>query len=213
MKFTGTDLSTIPAGFADYAQTSQKVYRAALQALSYPGRLIDLDHDASTPKDTNRVVAGLLSALLDSETSLWCSSKDQLIQACEWLQFHTDCAVLESSEQADFLWIKNIEEFPEIERIKTGTDQYPDRSATCIIEVPSLSQKSIDFFTLKGPGIQFTSELHVKGWSKEIYKKLLSIWTQNHQLFPCGIDLYLSDGQHLIGLPRSTQLSYLEGVE
>jgi len=212
MVFANKDLSSIAEGFADIAQTSQKVYRCALNAMSYPGRLFELSHDASTPKDTDQVVSGLLLALLDSETSLWCSDKERLANACEWLQFHTDCVVLDSPEQADFLWMTSISDFPNLALLKAGTDEYPDRSATCIIEVPKLSEKSDDFFTLKGPGIQFEGELHIKGWSNKDHKEWLSLWTQNHQLFPCGVDVYLSDGQHLLGLPRSTKLSYLQGV-
>ena len=43
---TPQDLSTIGAGFTDLARGSQAVFRAALEALSHPGRPVDVPHDA-----------------------------------------------------------------------------------------------------------------------------------------------------------------------
>jgi len=205
------DLSNIPAGFANEFHTSQLVFRTALKALSYPGRVIEMEHDAITPSDANPVASGLLLALLDSETSLWCSNPSTMCAAADWLQFHTDCSVLTSPESADFLWVKNIRDLPNLKDCKLGTDQYPDKSATCVIEVPHLREESPWPFTLKGPGIQFEEHLHIQGWEEKDHEEFLKFWKANNLLFPCGIDIFFCDGHSLLGLPRTTQLSYPRG--
>jgi alpha-D-ribose 1-methylphosphonate 5-triphosphate synthase subunit PhnH len=205
------DLSNIPAGFANDFHTSQMVFRTALKALSYPGKLHTLEHDAPVPNETNPVIGGLLLALLDSETSLWSSNSMTMNFALDWLKFHTDCAVFKTTEEADFLWIKNIRDLPNLKKCKLGSDQYPDKSATCLIEVPNLNKKSPWRYKLKGPGIKFEEKLEIQGWDEEDYHDFLSFWNENNRLFPCGIDVFLSDGQYILGLPRTTHLAYSEG--
>jgi alpha-D-ribose 1-methylphosphonate 5-triphosphate synthase subunit PhnH len=205
------NLSSIPAGFGNESHSSQQIFRSALKALSYPGRLLELQHDASTPKGVNSVVAGMLLALLDSETSLWCTNSKSLNLATEWLNFHTDCVVLDTPEKADFLWVEHIHDLPHFETLKRGTNQYPDRSATCIIEVPKLSEKTSPFYQLKGPGIQSQENLFIQGWQQKEYLMFFDFWNTNAQHFPCGVDVYMSDSSHLLGLPRTTQLKYIEG--
>ena len=211
MTSTLKDLSEIPAGFANSFHTSQSVFRTALKALSYPGRVLKLEHDAAIPDQTNPAIGALLLALLDSETSLWCSNQSEINLAADWLQFHTDCAILKTPEEVDFLWVKNICDLPSLNNFKLGTDQYPDKSATCILEVPNLKEKSPLSYELKGPGIHFKEILEIKGWEQKDYQDFLTFWNQNNQLFPCGIDVFLSDGKYIVGLPRTTHLAYPEG--
>ena len=211
MKTRVKDLSDIPAGFGNEHQSSQQIFRSALKALSYPGRLVDVHHDACTPEGTNTVIAGMLLALLDSETSLWCSNSNHMYLATEWLKFHTDCVVFETPGQADFLWIDHIQDLPNLENLKRGTDQYPDRSATCIINVPNLSEKSSSFYQLRGPGIESQKNFTLNGWLEKDHHIFLEFWNKNTKYFPCGVDVYMSDGFHLLGLPRTTQLKYVQG--
>jgi len=206
-----SDLSKIPAGFGDETQSSQSIFRAALNALSYPGKLTELKHDANPPVDADPITSVLLLALLDSESSLWLSHSLKNTLVSSWLQFHTDCTVTENIEKADFVWIKNLDELPQLIQLQTGTDQYPDRSATCIIEIESLTQKSENgAFLLQGPGIKDKSDLEIKGWSKQECVRWNEFWNSNNDLFPCGVDVFLSDGKALVGLPRTTALSFLQ---
>ena len=54
------ELSKLGAGFSDPALGGQSVFRAALQALSQPGRVIALSHDAQTPSRGHAASAALL---------------------------------------------------------------------------------------------------------------------------------------------------------
>ncbi|WP_164214034.1 phosphonate C-P lyase system protein PhnH, partial [Stenotrophomonas maltophilia] len=64
-----------------------------------------------------------------------------------------------------------------------GTDAYPDRSTTLILQVPSLNEGRS--FRLEGPGIKGSAELTAKGLPADIVARL----ADNHALFPRGVDL------------------------
>jgi len=205
-----TDLATLSPGFGDETHSSQFIFRTVLNALSYPGRLNTLHHDARPPLGLNPVASGVLLALLDSETSLWLSDSLRNTLASTWLQFHTDCTITDDIKTADFVWIKRFAECPALDQLQTGSDAYPDRSAICIIEVESLTKKSDQgSFVLQGPGIKETQELDISAWSREECKMWLEFWNSNRALFPCGVDVFFSDGEALVGLPRTSLLSFL----
>ena len=76
-----------------------------------------------------------------------------------------------------------------------GTPEYPDRSATLIVESPDLSQSGA---TLTGPGIEKTASLSLPD---------LQAFKSNHALFPLGLDFIFTSGNRLAALPRSTKVS------
>jgi alpha-D-ribose 1-methylphosphonate 5-triphosphate synthase subunit PhnH len=82
-----------------------------------------------------------------------------------------------------------------------GTDEYPDTSATVILQVGSLVAGPRQ--TIKGPGIrsavEFAPAVHAEFWSA---------WHTNTQLYPRGIDVIFICANEIAALPRS---SCLEG--
>ena len=55
---------------------------------------------------------------------------------------------------------------------------------------------------LSGPGIHGETRLSVPALGSEF----LAQWERNRARFPRGIDLYLSRGETLCGLPRTTRI-------
>jgi len=84
-----------------------------------------------------------------------------------------------------------------LEGFAIGTDPYPDRSATLVIEVPVLGAGTTRRW--RGPGIDGQAAVAVGGLGTDFWQA----WADNHALFPCGIDIVFAAGSQLLALPRS----------
>ena len=75
-----------------------------------------------------------------------------------------------------------------------GTPEYPDRSATLIVEMERLEAKGTG---LRGPGIKERAELSLPD---------ADAMRSNARRFPLGVDFFLTCGNRVAALPRSTRL-------
>lgn len=101
------DLSRLAPGFDHESYGSQAVFRVALEALSHPGRPIDIPRVASDPGLSHGAAALLLLALLDADTCLWLSPSLAESDAAAWLRFHTGCRLVTEPAAAQFCWVGN----------------------------------------------------------------------------------------------------------
>lgn len=213
------DLSSVGAGFSDEVFGSQAVFRSALQALSHPGRCIAVEHDSELPAHGNAAAAVFLLSMLDADCSLWLSPTLKGTDAALWLRFHTGCQLVEHAVQAQFLWVCACDPVPKLQSLRQGSDECPDQSATCLIDVDALFSSSdtevdaqVDFqseskaatqhWTLSGPGIREHAHLSVVGLPDDFTVQ----WSHNHAGFPRGVDVFLASSDCLVGLPRSTRI-------
>jgi alpha-D-ribose 1-methylphosphonate 5-triphosphate synthase subunit PhnH len=195
------DLHHIAAGFYQEAFGSQAVFRAALDALSHPGRPIPMPIDCALPSHGQAAAAALMLGLLDADTRLWLSAALAHSDAATWLRFHTGCQIVSDASQAHFLWIALGDALPPLESLRLGSDAYPDQSATCVIETLAL-QANVPGWTLQGPGIQDQRQLQVAGLATDFAAQ----WQLNHACFPRGVDVWLTTPSHVVGLPRTTRI-------
>jgi alpha-D-ribose 1-methylphosphonate 5-triphosphate synthase subunit PhnH len=209
------DLSRLGAGFSDAALGSQSVFRAALQALSHPGRVTALPHDAQTPSRGHGASAALLLALLDPDCTLWLSPSLAASDAAAWLRFHTGCVMADTPDRAQFAWVAQGDECPPLESFAQGSDAYPDQSATCVLDVAALADNctggtgSTGGWTLRGPGIAHAARIEVGGlplFTGPAGADFTTQWAANHAGFPRGIDLFLAAPGHVVGMPRTTRI-------
>lgn len=198
------DLHNMVAGFAHEAYGSQAVFRTALNALSHPGRPLDMPLQTALPRQGHAAAAALLLGLVDSDTGLWLSPLLAGSDAAAWLRFHTGCSWVLDPADAHFVWVAQGDALPDLQRLKQGTDAYPDQSATCVIEVQSLQGESAHGggWTLQGPGILGLRPLQVQGLPADFDAQ----WARNHASFPCGVDVFLATPAQIVGLPRTTRL-------
>lgn len=202
------DLQNVVPGFHDSVAGSQEIFRCALQALSMPGKAVDIPSIAQLPKAGHNSSALLLLALLDSETSLWVSPSIAQSDAPTWLRFHTGCRLVDSPAQAQFLWLARGDAWPALSQLNTGSDEYPDQSATCVMELEQHMEASAQHFTLSGPGIQQPLALKAQGLPADF----IAQWADNHAAFPRGVDVLLTAPSQVVGLPRTTQVFSSETV-
>jgi alpha-D-ribose 1-methylphosphonate 5-triphosphate synthase subunit PhnH len=205
------DLSTLGASFTNEAQGSQIVFRAALNALSNPGTISMIVHDATLPSKGHSSSAAWMLAMLDADCRLWLSPTLAQSNASEWLHFHTGCRIVEDVSTAQFLWVAAQDALPSLSGLAQGSDTYPDQSATCLVDVVEVNSNSNETnnqsWILRGPGIQNETTLSVLGLPADF----LVQWATNHARFPRGVDIFLATPEHLVGLPRSTRISQAKG--
>jgi alpha-D-ribose 1-methylphosphonate 5-triphosphate synthase subunit PhnH len=106
--------------------------------------------------------------------------------------------------QAQFAWVACDDAIPELTQLRPGTDEYPDQSATLVLDVGSFNLAgTAQTWTLTGPGIEGETTLAVDGLTTDFAAQ----WNDNHDRFPRGVDVYLAAANSLVGLPRSTRLT------
>lgn len=203
---TALDLSTLGAGFSDEALGSQSVFRAALHALSHPGRVVTLPHDAQTPSRGHPASAALLLALLDPDCTLWLSPSLAGSDAAAWLRFHTGCVLVDTPVAAQFAWVAQGDECPRLDSFAQGSDAYPDQSTTCVVDVVALDEGGTDAWTLRGPGIRDSASIAVEGLPRTGATAFAAQWRANQEVFPRGIDVFLASPRQIVGLPRTTRI-------
>jgi alpha-D-ribose 1-methylphosphonate 5-triphosphate synthase subunit PhnH len=185
-------------GFAEPGRDAQAVFRAALTALSEPGRVIDLPVELETGLPVGAAALALLLALADADTPLWLDGRASA--ASGFLRFHTGAPIAAEPQAARFALIAEPARCPPLQHFALGEEDYPDRSATLIIEVTGLAEGGP--LTLSGPGIADRRQLSLSGMAPSF----LADWAANHALFPRGVDILLTCGRRLCGLPRSIRL-------
>lgn len=202
------DLQQVRPGFHDAALGSQAVFRTALSALSHPGRVIEMPAVSELPRRGHGAAALLLQALVDNDCAVWLSPALAASDAAAWLRFHTGCRWAAAPADARFLWVAEGDELPALASLDGGTDAYPDQSATCVIELPSLGAAGADALVLTGPGIASEQTLYATGLPEDFVAQ----WDANHRRFPRGVDLFLATPTHIAGLPRSTRVCTMQEV-
>ena len=196
---SATDLSSLGAGFDSPALASQQVFRAALEALARPGRIARVEAVRGSPAELEPAACALALALLDQDTTLWLSPALAAGQAGPYLRFHTGCRLADTPASADFA-IAEAHELPPLDAFSSGSEDYPDRSATLIVQVGELCEG--EGWEMEGPGIRGVTRLRAAGLPVEF----AAAWKSNRARFPRGVDLFLACGRELCGLPRTVRI-------
>lgn len=194
------DLSTLGAGFSEPVFASQRIFRGALEALSRPGRIVTVESDAQAPQGLHAAACALALTLLDQDTRLWRSRSLDDERIGTYVRFHTGCLPAGAPRDADLVLCTGTD-MPHLSELACGSGEYPDRSATLIVQVEALETAEAGW-RLSGPGIRSEARLAVAG----LRSGFLSEWKANAALYPCGVDVFLACGALLCGLPRTTRV-------
>ncbi|MEO1306778.1 MAG: phosphonate C-P lyase system protein PhnH [Pseudomonadota bacterium] len=183
--------SPYEGGFADQSIDAAKAFRACLEALARPGRIEQIA-GAKPPAPLSVAAGSLLLTLCDQETPVHLAASHAGSEIADWLRFQTG-APLVPAEKAQFA-IGHWEALQPLDRYRVGTPEYPDQSATLIVECPDLGGSA---HKLTGPGIETAHYMNLPD---------LAAFQVNSALFPLGLDFYFTAGDRLAGLPRTTQV-------
>ncbi len=183
-------------GLADPAHDSQRLFRAILDAFAHPGRIVSLTHAPAAVGPLSQAATAFVLTLVDRDTPLWLAPAFDTQAIRDFVRFHTGAPLV--AQEADALFgLVTPDRAPLLDGFPIGTDAYPDRSATLVIEVPSLSSGPTR--TVRGPGIDGQARMAIA----DLPESFASEWAANHALFPCGVDLVFTAGSELLALPRS----------
>ncbi|HEY2754565.1 MAG TPA: phosphonate C-P lyase system protein PhnH [Pseudolabrys sp.] len=178
---------------------SQAAFRAVMEAFARPGEIRTLD-EVAAPAPLAPATAALVQALADYETPVWLDSMFAAVPAvAEWIRFQTGAAVVKDGRDAAFALVADPLALPDFDSFAVGTEDYPDRSTTVIVQVCLFKGPA---FTLKGPGIKGRCSLAATPLPVDFAERLRA----NRELFPRGIDVVLVAGAQAAALPRSVRV-------
>lgn len=191
------------AGFSDPVHDAQRSFRAILDALAGPGSI----HDLPLPEALDHVIpAELVSALLtlcDHDTPIWLADGYRRHEVEQFVGFHTGAPLVQAPGAAQFAFAPSTS-LPGLAEFNAGTQEYPDRSTTVVLAVPSLAGGTR--LLLSGPGIETHREISPEG----LPANFVGQWAANRELFPRGIDLLLVAAGKVMGLPRTVRIEELD---
>src|SRR5262249_8225957 len=191
---------TMLPGLADPTLDSQRTFRSVLEAVSRPGRIVDVAASVQPPAPLHPATAALCLTLLDFDTPLWLDAAAARPEVVEWLKFHCGMPVTTDPSSAVFALIADGSTLPALSTFNAGTAEHPERSATLIVQVRALIGGAGR--RLAGPGIAGEARLDVTGLPE-------GFWTwvsDNHARFPRGVDIVMCVGQIVAALPRTTSV-------
>ena len=182
---------TLSGGFASPPVDAAHAFRAVMRAMARPGTIEDVA--GATPPAPLSVAAGtVLLTLCDPETPLHLAGDADCTGARDWITFHTGAPLVARTEAMFALgtWeaLAPLGDYP------VGTPEYPDRSATLIVEMDRLQASGA---RLTGPGIADTAALSLPE---------VAAFQANARAFPLGLDFLFTCGDRLAALPRSTRV-------
>ncbi len=196
-----TTVAEQPAGFADKVLSAQSTFRSVMDAMARPACVQRIVATAGTPAAMMRGSAAIALTLFDHDTPIWLdAAMSATTDVSKWLKFHTSAPVIADSSIASFALIGDPASLPSLDRFAFGSNEYPDRSTTLILQVESLTQGTL--FELRGPGIDGTATLRAEIQPQDLFERL----AVNSALFPRGIDVVLVHDDAIVAIPRTTRL-------
>jgi alpha-D-ribose 1-methylphosphonate 5-triphosphate synthase subunit PhnH len=193
--------TAIHAAFRDAPREAQGIFRTVMDAMARPGRILPLRTGFTPPAPLMPSTAAILLALADFETPVWLDGALAETEAVrEFLRFHTGAKLAAEPETAAFAVIADPLAMPRLEAFAQGTLDYPDRSATLILQVDTLKAEG---WQLDGPGIcgaaRFSAAPLPAGFATQL--------AENGGRFPCGVDLIFAARDAIAALPRTTRVT------
>lgn len=176
-------------GLSHPATDSARGFRILMQAMARPGTIHPL-RLVTPPAPLGAAAASALLLLADPTTALHLAGPADCAAVRDWTRFHSGAPL--SSAAGAQLALGRWPDLLPLERFDIGLPDYPDRSATLIVELDRLEASGP---RLTGPGIRDHARLSLPA---------LEPFRANHALFPMGLDLIFTCGDQLACLPRST---------
>jgi alpha-D-ribose 1-methylphosphonate 5-triphosphate synthase subunit PhnH len=197
-----TTVAELPAGFADKVLSAQSTFRSVMDAMARPGSVQRIRAVAGAPAAMMRGTAAIALTLFDHDTPIWLDSgMSRSSDVAKWLKFHTSAPVVADSSICNFALIGDAQNLPALDRFAFGSNEYPDRSTTLILQAESLTRGPA--FELQGPGIDGSALLQAMIQPNNLFERLAI----NAALFPRGIDVVLVHDDAIVAIPRTTRVA------
>lgn len=190
-------------GFAEPVYDAQSVFKSVMDGMARPGTIQTAVPDIAPPAPLGAAAGAIALTLCDHETPIWLSASISKSGVPAWLSFNTGAPLTDKLE-ARFAFIEKGAMLASLGQFAPGTQEYPDRSATVILEIDDLEGGKE--LALTGPGIKSLQMIAPVG----LPETFIRLWNDNRALFPRGIDLILTAGRRFVCLPRTTKITATE---
>lgn len=187
-------------GFTDPVFQSQSIFRMLMDGMARPGSIRAVEHDAGQPEPLGAAAGAIALTLCDHDTPIWLSAGLVKSAVGEWMGFHSGAPLTREKAEARFAFVEAGAALSSFGLFAPGTQEYPDRSTTLVIEVTGFGEGQA--FTLSGPGILQSKTTEIAG----LPEAFLRLWADNRPLFPRGVDVILTAGRSFLCLPRTTKI-------
>lgn len=194
-------MSVIEGGFSRPVFDAQSVFRAVMDAMARPGSLLHVQPLAHPPAPFSPLAASVALTLCDHDTPVWLDKKLSQPAVRDWLGFHTGAPVAGLATDAHFAFACCPEELIALENFTQGSQEYPDRSTTIVLQVDSFDTGIP--LVLSGPGIETTASIAPQPMPRHFAAQ----WKQNRARFPRGVDLILVSSDAIVCLPRTVRIA------
>jgi len=192
-------------GFENAPAQCASVFRAVLMAMARPGTLHEISYKIRPPALLSPTTAAVVLTLADQDTPLWLSPALTNRQVESYIKFHTGAPLVGEQSSSTFAVFKSTQR-PELSTFSVGTAEYPDKSATLILQIDEKAAPTT--VSMQGPGIEHDLTVSLPGLDQDFWHFVQT----NHQLYPRGLDFLfcLSDG--IIACPRTSKIT-IEGEQ
>lgn len=179
---------------------SQSVFRTLMDCMARPGTIGTLAAGVEPPQPLGAAAGALALTLCDHDTAVYLTPGLAKSAVPQWLVFHTGATVTDDRQTGRFVFIEKGASLPGFSLFAQGTQEYPDRSATLVVEADALEGGRT--LVLSGPGIDGERTIAPDG----LPGMFPALWSENRQCFPRGIDLILVANDRVMCLPRTTTI-------
>ena len=187
-------------GFAEPIFDSQSTFKAVMDAMARPGTVREIKAAATPPSPMGTAAGAIALALCDHDTLVYLTPAMIEAGVQAWLAFHSGALVTGERSECAFAFVEAGVPPPPLSTFAAGSQEYPDRSTTVVLELASLEGRLS--IVLEGPGIDGSIEIAPAGLPQHFD----SMWTENGALYPRGIDLILAAGSQILCLPRTVRI-------
>ncbi|RCW23360.1 alpha-D-ribose 1-methylphosphonate 5-triphosphate synthase subunit PhnH [Ciceribacter lividus] len=191
----------LTGGYIDPVHDAQSTFRMLMDGMARPGTTKTIVPPVEPPAPLGSAAGAIALALCDNDTPVWLSASMAKSLIAEWIGFHTGAPVTREKSEARFAFFGAGSPVASFGLFALGSQEYPDRSTTVIIEIAGLERGPR--LTLTGPGIRESVEIAPVG----LPDMFLRQWADNRALFPRGIDVVLTAGRQFLCLPRTCNIS------
>jgi alpha-D-ribose 1-methylphosphonate 5-triphosphate synthase subunit PhnH len=198
--------TAIEGGFRDPVLQAQAVFRAVMNGMARPATQVPIGELTSPPAPLLPTAGALLCMLADADTPLWLDPHlEHSDRIKTWLAFQTGAPFVADPAEAGFALVGDPATMPALAAFAQGTQEYPDRSTTIVLQIASLAGGHELVF--EGPGIERRAAISPMPLPPRFGEQ----WRANRAGFPCGIDLILAAPGRIACLPRTARISRDEG--
>lgn len=197
----------LQAGFEDVVHDAQRCFRAVLSAMAHPGMIEAVPAPAGMPAPLTPAMTAVLLTLADYDTPLWLDQVYDTDAVRHYLAFHCGCPLTLQPGPARFIAVSGVAALPPLGELAPGTAEYPDRSVTVLLELPSFAAGGARV-RLSGPGIRGLHEFSMGALDAAFWQEA----QRNAWQYPLGVDFIFCAGGSVMALPRSTRIELVDAA-